>query len=463
VVTERPTFSIQDRKKFMRERERKREREGEEDKSNTSIVFLNHASFIIQQNKIKILNDPYLFGSAFNDGWNLLKEFDHSDCIKNLTHIYFSHEHPDHFSIPFLKSISAEERKKITIIYQETYDKRVENFCKKLGYNFQEIRNLKEIKISENFYITIGKVPFYDSWINYRVNNKNILNINDCELEDPDVAFLIKKKIQNIDVLFSQYSYANFIPENQRINNAINCLKKIKLQDIILKPSFIVPFASLIYFSHKENYFMNKNINTMQSAHDYIKENCKAFPIILKPNENWAINKKDNYKSLDFWNKLYKNIPNLQLNDNILNVDSKSLIEKSKKYLERIKKNNNNLLIYILYKLKFFNDISIFITDLRKCFDFNVLEGLKENQIYKNEFTIEMSSNSLQFIFDYDYGMDTLFVNARFKTTSNNMKKVMRNFIIGSLNNTGRYIKLNNIPKFFNKLMLKKTIKLLFN
>jgi hypothetical protein len=208
---------------------------------------------------------------------------------------------------------------------------------------------------------------------------------------------------------------------------------------------------------------MNKNINTMQSAHDYIKENCKAFPIILKPNENWAINKKDNYKSLDFWNKLYKNIPNLQLNDNILNVDSKSLIEKSKKYLERIKKNNNNLLIYILYKLKFFNDISIFITDLRKCFDFNVLEGLKENQIYKNEFTIEMSSNSLQFIFDYDYGMDTLFVNARFKTTSNNMKKVIRNFIIGSLNNTGRYIKLNNIPKFFNKLMLKKTIKLLFN
>jgi hypothetical protein len=432
-----------------------------ENESNASIIFLNHASFIIQQNKIKIINDPYLFGSAFNNGWNLLKEFDHSDCIKNLTHIYFSHEHPDHLSVPFLKSISEAERKKITIIYQETYDKKVKNFCKKLGYNFQEVINLREIKISENFYITIGKVPFYDSWINYRLNNKNILNINDCVLDNPDVVFLIKKKIQIIDVLFTQYSYANFIPQNQQINDAINCLKKIKLQDLILKPSFIVPFASLIYFSHKENYFMNKNINTMQSAHDYIKENCNASAIILKPNENWTINKKNNYKSLDFWNKLYKNIPNLELNDNILNIDSKTLIEKSKKYLERIKKNNNNLLIYILYKLKFFNDISIFITDLKKCFNFNVLDGLNENQIYKNKVTIEMSSESLQFIFDYDYGFDTLLVNARFKASSNNINNVTKNFIIGSLNNTGRYIKLNNIHKFVNKLLLERAIKLL--
>jgi hypothetical protein len=428
--------------------------------SKTNIFFLNHASFIIEHNKIKVLNDPYLFGSAFNDGWNLLKEFNHSEFIKDLTHIYFSHEHPDHFSIPFLKSISLEERKRITIIYQETYDKRVKNFCEKLGFNFLEIRNLKENKISENFYITIGKVPFYDSWINYRINDKNILNVNDSVLDNPNVLFLIKKKIRDIDVLFTQYSYANFIPENQQISIAIDCLKKIKEQDNILKPSFIVPFASLIYFSHKENYFMNKNINTIQIAHDYIKKNCKAYPIILKPNENWIINKKDNYNSLDFWNKIYANIPNLKLNHSHLNTDSKTLIEKSKNYLERIKKNNNNLLIYFLYKLKFFNDISIFLTDLKKFFNFNVIDGLKENLIHKDKFTIEMSSDSLQFIFDYDYGFDTLLVNARFRASHNNINKITRNFIIGSLNNSGRYIKFNNIHKFFNKLLLERAIKL---
>ena len=45
--------------------------------SKLKIIFLNHASFIIQYNNTKILVDPYLFGEAFNNGWNLLKEFDH--------------------------------------------------------------------------------------------------------------------------------------------------------------------------------------------------------------------------------------------------------------------------------------------------------------------------------------------------------------------------------------------------
>ena len=71
-----------------------------------------------------------------------------------------------------------------------------------------------------------------------------------------------------------------------------------------------------------------------------------------------------------------------------------------------------------------------------------------------------MSSDSLQFIFDYDYGFDTLLVNARFRASHNNINKITRNFIIGSLNNSGRYIKFNNIHKFFNKLLLERTIKL---
>ena len=68
-------------------------------------------------------------------------------------------------------------------------------------------------------------------------------------------------------------------------------------------------------------------------------EDVEAFNLI--PSSIY-INKKDNYNSLDFWDKIYANIPNLKLNHSHLNTDSKTLIEKSKNYLERIKKNNNN-------------------------------------------------------------------------------------------------------------------------
>lgn len=425
---------------------------------NFNITFLNHASFLIEYKNIKILNDPYTSGSAFNNGWNLIIEAEHDRFLNDITHIFYSHEHPDHFSIPFLKSIPSQYREKITIIYQETFDKRVKYFCEDMGFKFLEIKNLKETKISENFFITIGKVPYYDSWINYKIENKNILNVNDCVLENSEVLFSIKKILKKTDILFTQFSYANYIPIDQQKKKASDCLKQIKLQDKTLKPEFIVPFASFIYFSHIENYFMNKNMNTIEFTNDYISQNCNANPIILKPNEKWDLKNKDNKDSLNFWNKYYKNIPNLKYNSNIPSISTKDLLKKGKNYIERINKYNNKFLIQILYKLNFFIDISIFVSDLNKYFNFNLINGLVEISSNKKSAPITMSSDSLGFIFDYDFGFDTLYVNARFKTTSSNIKKLTKNFMIGSLNNTGRFIKFNNFNKFLNIDLIKRTI-----
>jgi hypothetical protein len=74
---------------------------------------------------------------------------------------------------------------------------------------------------------------------------------------------------------------------------------------------------------------------------------------------------------------------------------------------------------------------------------------------------ISLHSNSLAFIFDYDYGLDTLHVNGRFMTTPNYLPKIIRTLIIGSLNNTGRYIKLNNITKFVELDSIKRAIKII--
>ena len=259
--------------------------------------------------------------------------------------------------------------------------------------------------------------------------------------------------------MFTQFSYAHFIPEDQQKEKATERLKRIELQDKILKPSFIVPFASFIYFSHIENYVMNKNINTIQSTHNFITKNCNAYPIILRPNENWILNKKNNETSLEFWNEIYKTIPDLKYNENNLKINAETLIEKSKNYLKRIYKNNNKLLIFILYKLKFFNNSCIFITDLNKSFNFNIIKGLENIHSSKEKIKIEMSSDSLQFIFDYDFGFETLLVNARFKVKSEEINNITRNFIIGSLNNTGRYIKLNNLHKFIDTQLIKRAIK----
>ena len=426
----------------------------------TKITFLNHASFIIEYDNIKILNDPYLSGSAFNNGWNLLQEFDHKEYLEDITHICFSHEHPDHFSIPFLKSIDESKRTKITIIYQQTFDKRVKNFCQKLGYQFLEFENLIEKQIKENFSITIGKVPFYDSWINYKVNGKNILNVNDCVIENPSVANQIKKNIKKVHTLLTQFSYASYIPENEQKEKALKCLENIKIQDEILKPNFIIPFASFIYFSNTQNRFMNKNINTIEKTYDYLTKNCNSNPIILAPNEIWNLQIKDNKKSLLFWKNLYDNLNNLDYYEEKNLYKLNELTDKSQKYIEKVYKKNNGFILKILYKLKILSPVNIFISDLNIYLNFSIIDGLtdiSENKL--NDNYVKMDSNSLAFIFDYEYGLDTLLVNARFETFKTYKNNLIKSFAIGALNNTGRYMRFRDLFKYLNINFIERTLK----
>ena len=429
--------------------------------NSPKIIFLNHASFIIEFNNTKLLNDPYLFGSAFNNGWNLLKEENHENQLKDITHIYISHEHPDHFSIPFLKSISqSNQQKKIKIIYQKTFDKRVKKFCENLNFEFIEIDHLEKIQICENFNVQLGKVPFYDSWIHYEVNEQSILNVNDCVLENEEVIYEIKKQINKLDVLFTQFSYANYIPEEKQKYIAKKALEKIKTQDEVLKPLYIIPFASYVYFSHLENKNMNKNINTIEKTFEFLKLNCKAKPVILKPNETWSFEKKDNDESLLYWKNLYENIENLKLNKEKISIDMAELEINSKNYIQKINKKNSKFLIYILQIIGFFKKINIFLIDKNKYLTFCLTNGLsiKEGE-FKPKKYISLHSSSLLFIFDYDYGLDTLHVNGRFAVTNNYLSKVIRTFIIGSLNNTGRYIKFTNIFKFIHIDLIKRAVK----
>lgn len=59
-----------------------------------------------------------------------------------VTHIWFSHEHPDHFAPGNLFKIPKKFREKTTVLYQETMDRKVAAFCKKL--EFKAIVELKQ-------------------------------------------------------------------------------------------------------------------------------------------------------------------------------------------------------------------------------------------------------------------------------------------------------------------------------
>ncbi len=99
------------------------------------LTWINHAGYRIRHRTTELVVDPWLEGPAFERGWELISRslFQYSD-FATCTHIWFSHEHPDHFAPGNLRKIPMEMRKNISVIYQKTRDGKVRDFCLKLGF-----------------------------------------------------------------------------------------------------------------------------------------------------------------------------------------------------------------------------------------------------------------------------------------------------------------------------------------
>ena len=324
------------------------------------VIFNNHASVTIKTNDLNILTDPWFNGSAFNDGWNLIFEnFENEEYfLKDINYIWISHEHPDHFQPKFfINNKKFIIKNNIKILFQKTKDKRVRNFLKKLNLDVIEIDDNKEINLSEETKCIIFKAEFYDSSLAIKSNNKTLLNLNDCQYNINELN-KIKKKCGSIDLLLTQFSYAAWKggKENKRwrIESANKKLLSFETQCKTLNAKCVIPIASFIYFSHKDNFYMNDSINDIKKVSSFLEQKKINFKI-LKPNEKFNLISSDfnNHESKLFWEKQYENLINKELNEYKETYQIEQLNEEFQKYKERIFKKNNKFFMKIISSIKF--------------------------------------------------------------------------------------------------------------
>lgn len=429
---------------------------------NNYIKFLNHASVQISNGKKSILTDPWYFGNVFDNGWSLLYENDINKIENTLLEtdfIWISHEHPDHFSIPFFKKFKdILIARNIKVIFQKTKDRRVIKFLNLNNIVTIELKQNSYYEIDKKFKLKIIKSDFYDSALIVKVNDKTIFNLNDCPIEDIKDIKNFKKKYGTCDVLLSQFSYAAWKggEENRkwREDAAKNKLITILNQASILEANFVIPFASFIYFSNNINFYLNDSSNKID---DLIKlnKNNKINLIIMQPNEKQQIDKlvQDN-QSIEFWKNIYKNPNTFKKFEFTKSIDEKEILQAFKKFQIRTFNTNSKLimkLIYYIPKFNFFKKQYIYLYDLNKTVELDIFKNIKIKN-YKSS-QILMNSNTLFFLLNNSFGFDTLTINGCFQVNSfktfGNMAKF---FAVGNLNNLG--IKIN-IFSFFNfKLLL---------
>ena len=408
------------------------------------IQFINHASVKLITPQSRITSDPWYSGAAFNNGWDLIcNDSKLAEIGAEATHYWLSHEHPDHFSIPFFKTTPN----KAPVLFQDTSDHRVATFLRKEGFTVQEIGEDTAWEVAPGETIRIKRCGFYDSWNIFRAEGLSILNLNDCELNsDADLAELATA-LGPIDVLLTQFSYAAW--KGGRDNRALRegaareKLATVQRQIKHLRPRYVIPFASFVYFSHVENTYLNDSINDVPGAAQAITA-AGATPVIMKPADCWTIGEPwDNAPAIAYWRDAYASIGRLPHRTSTAAVDMKTLADHCRSYQQRVFAKNAKWLIRLgslMPVVAAFQPLVIRLTDIDRTVRFSFFEDLADAPSTA-AVDVEMSSESLDFIFLNEFGYDTLTVNGRFEASTAGFGRMTKNFAIGSLNALGLALK----------------------
>jgi hypothetical protein len=404
------------------------------------IQFLNHASVKIMTGTVAIVSDPWQSGSIFNNGWKLLSTSDELfPAAASADFVWISHEHPDHFSPSFFKRLTD---RKPRVLFQATRDRRVARYLSEQGFDVREIRDFERVSVSPTERFMVGRNGLYDSWSLFESGGKRILNINDCIVKTRGVLRSIRKRIGHVDVLLTQFSYAGWVGD--RRNKALHeqaarrRLDVVRTQIECLEPDYVVPFASFSWYSHEENAYLNASVNRIP---DFLEVCAKtsSTPIVMKPMDVWCVGEAhDNTAAVEFWERAYDRVPTLPVDTARGGVEVAVLRSQCEAYRQRVFARNSKTWMKIAAAVPLFNifkPIDIRLVDIGKTVRFSFFDELQEVDDARAD--IEMSCDSLSFIFANDFGFDTLMVNARFNASRKGLDLVMKNFAVGNINAMG--------------------------
>jgi hypothetical protein len=400
------------------------------------LSFVNHASFIVENDSALLLVDPWLEGAAFNNGWSLLDQSTSSEAlIARLNKsglpvfIWFSHEHPDHFSIPFLKKFREQFRGIATFLYQHTLDKRVVGFLRKNNFDVVECMDGVPLALGHDMRITV--VPFSDgdSWCLINSGGRTILNLNDCAVSTVRQCRALKARLERmtprVDFLFTQFGYANWVgnPGQPKLHRAEAREKigRIAQQLEHLRPKITVPFASFVYFSSPENAYLNEQQNTPQDI-ALAPQLARWAPTIrfLRPgsvvdldSDSAASLTREHEAALEHWAGLLDGRSRLlPLTSEVPLAEIKSAFLK---YRANVAQSLHGLPA-LLELTRRIEPLVINLSDLQLTVQVSYRNGWK---VLDREaaWHIGMTSGNAAFLFKNEYGFDTTHVNGRFRTS----------------------------------------------
>ena len=255
------------------------------------LTFVGHAAVLLEQDDVALLCDPWLVGDAFNEGWAAWPTPRLGDGqLDRVTHLWVSHEHPDHLSVATLRGIPAERRAGITALYQHHWSGAVADFLRTLGFKaVVELDHGVPARLGPSVEVVLHQVGHEDAALAVKGGGTTVLDLNDCKPSDQKLS-RIRAAIGPIDVLVDQFSIAGWpgnpedVDRHRRV--ASNVLDGLARHVAVLEPRWLLPAASFIRFVSPENDYINGAGNPVAAVVARIGDWRTA---VLRPGDEWDL------------------------------------------------------------------------------------------------------------------------------------------------------------------------------
>jgi UDP-MurNAc hydroxylase len=401
------------------------------------LTFVNHASFHIANDETLLLVDPWVEGTVFNHGWSLLDTSTSNATLAAQVArrglkvcIWYSHEHPDHFSVSFIRQLRQDLSAKITVLFQATKDRRVATFLTKQGCDVIECAPGVPVTLDPQLSITVFPYPDGDSWCLIKSGKRTILNLNDCALTTSAQCRAVHAQCAplaaRIDYLFTQFGYANWVGNpfepGLRRRAAAEKRTRIGLQMHTFNPGLTIPFASFVSFCSVENSYLNDYQNSAYTIRQWSSLAPETANLrFMKPGDVIDLNRATaantvamSRAAVSHWEQLGNAARTL------LPAEPSATPAEVRAAFERYRKSIRTrlpMLPAVLEMLGLIKALRVHFPDLRRTMRFSYLKGCTELQS-GSAFDIAMSSPTAIFIFSNEYGFNTTHVNGRFRTAN---------------------------------------------
>ncbi len=242
-----------------------------------SIDFLGQASIKVKCHRtgISVVSDPWFSGPAHLDSWHAVPEWNTAelakirDHIDEVTHIYISHDHADHFDPRFLRTLS---RKNILVgdFQNERFRKELRNL--EQYHNIQYVRHGETVQLAESVTAQLFmQQPAFrtDSILLVQTADGCILNGNDCGLNTATLRSIARKHdvtvfLFTLNYMASGYPISYLFGRNPDFNARLQTVRD-QIVEIFqhamqtLKPQLSVAFAGPVTYGDSFNDHLNKH------------------------------------------------------------------------------------------------------------------------------------------------------------------------------------------------------------